>query len=104
MPGALSTVVSVVSGAVVDAVADAGHGGDDPGLTEALAQCGDGDADGVGERVGVLVPRAFQQLLGAHDAAVCGDEDLEHGELLAGERDVPAVAVDLAPERIQAKA
>src|SRR5262249_46982872 len=33
-----------------------------------------------------------------------GDEDVEHGELLAGERDVAAVAVDLAAERIQTQA
>src|SRR5262249_12879834 len=57
-----------------------------------------------GERVGVLVPRPFQQLLGADDAAFGGDENLEHCELLAGERDVAAVAVDLAAERIQAQA
>ena len=44
----------------VDAVADAGHGGDDPGFAEAFAQCRDGDAHGVGERVRVLIPRPFQ--------------------------------------------
>ena len=88
----------------VDAVADAGHGGDDPGLAEALAQARDRDAHGVRERVGVLVPRSRQQLLGADDTAFGGDEDLEHGELLPGQRDVAAVAVDLAAERIQPQA
>src|SRR5437660_11941914 len=85
----------------VDAVPDAGHGGDDCGFAEAFAQCRNRDAHGVGERVGVLVPGAFQQLLGADDAAFGGDENFEHGELLAGERDVAAVAVDLSAERIE---
>lgn len=43
----------------------------------------------------------MQQLLGADDPALGRDKDLEHGELLAGQRDVAAVAVDLAAERIQ---
>ena len=85
----------------VDAVPDAGHGGDDPGLAEALAQCRDRDAHGVGERVGVLVPRPLQQLLGADDTALGSDEHLEHRELLPGQRDVAAVAVDLAAERVE---
>ena len=88
----------------VDAVAGAGDRGDDRGFAEALAQRRDGDAHGVGERVGVLVPRPLEQLLGADDAAFGGDEDFEHGELLAGQRDVAAVAVDLAAERIQPQA
>ena len=85
----------------VDAVPGAGHGGDDRGFAEAFAQCRDRDAHGVGERVGVLVPRPRQELLGADDAAFGGDEDFEHRELLPGQRDVAAVAVDLAAERIQ---
>src|SRR3954470_1632016 len=89
-PGALSTLLSLAPGVRlrVDAVPGAGHGGDDPGLAEAFAQCRDRDAHGVGERVRVLIPRAFQELLGAHHAAFGSDEDLEHGELLAGQRDV----------------
>src|SRR5262249_27487837 len=59
------------------------------------------DAHGVRERVRVLVPRPFQQLFGADYTAFGSDEYLEHGELLPGERDVAAVAVDLAAERIQ---
>jgi transposase len=56
-PGALSTVFSLTPGVrlSVDAVAGAGHGGDDPGFAEPFAQCRDGDAHGVGERVGVKV-------------------------------------------------
>src|SRR6476646_2992005 len=85
----------------VDAVADAGHGGDDPGLAEPFAQSGDRDAHCVGERVRVLVPRLRQELFGADDTAFGSDEDFEHGELLPGQRDVAAVAVDLAAKRIQ---
>src|SRR2546421_2062395 len=84
-----------------DAVPDAGHGGDDPGLAESFAQGRDGDAHGVGEGVCVLVPRPFQEIFGADDAAFGSDQNFEHGELLAGERDVAAVAVDLAAERVQ---
>src|SRR5919197_788128 len=87
-----------------DAVPDAGDGGDDLWVAEPFAQCRDGDAHGVGERVRVLVPRPLQEFFGADHTAFGRDENLEHGELLAGERDVPAVAVDLAAERIQAQA
>src|SRR5207342_516314 len=81
--------------------AGARHGGDDPGFAEAFAQCGDGDARGVGERVCVLVPCPFQELFGTDDAAFGRDEDFEHRELLPGQRDVAAVTVDLSAERIQ---
>src|SRR5919197_5964158 len=85
----------------VDAVPDAGHGGDDPGFAEAFAQPRDRDAHRVGERVRVLIPCSRQEFLGADDTAFGGDEDFEHRELLPGERDVAVVAVDLAAERIQ---
>src|SRR4029078_7497005 len=96
-PGALSTLASLAPGfwSSVDAVADAGHGGDDPGFAEPFAQCRDRDAHGVGERVRVLIPRPFQQFLGGDDTAFGSDQDLEHGELFPGEPDVPAVAIDL---------
>src|SRR4051795_987673 len=102
-PGALSTLASISPGVWlrVDAVPDAGNGGDDPGFAEPFAQSRDGDAHGVGERVCVLVPRSRQELFGADDTAFCGDEHFEHCELLPGQRDVAAVAVDLAAERIQ---
>src|SRR5215472_14539202 len=87
-----------------DAVPGAGHGGDDPGFAEAFAQCRYCDAHGVGERVCVLIPRPFQEFFGADDTAFGGDEDVEHGELLPGERDVAAVPVDLPAERIQTQA
>src|SRR4029453_10403589 len=109
-PGALSTVSSLTPGVwlSVDAVADTGHGGDDPGFAEPFAQSRDRDAHGVGERVCVLIPRPFQELLGADDTAFGSDEDFEHCELLPGERDVAAslrsVAEDLAAERIQPQA
>ena len=38
---------------------------------------------------------------GADDTALGSDEDFEHGELLPGQRYVPAVPVYLAAERIQ---
>src|SRR3954467_15075855 len=101
-PGALSTVASVTCGvhSCVDAVPGAGHGGDDPGFAEAFAQRRDRDAHSVGERVCVLIPRSLQELFGADDTAVGSGEDIEDGELLPGQRDVAAVAVDLAAERI----
>src|SRR6266576_126051 len=87
----------------VDAVPGAGRGGDDRGFAEAFAQCRDCDAHGVGERVGVLIPRSLQEFFGADDTAFGGDEDVEHGELLAGERDVVTVPVDLAAEWVQSQ-
>src|SRR6476646_2716423 len=92
-PGRLGT--SSLAHRCVDPVADAGHRGDEPWFAESLAQGRDGDADGIGERVGVLVPSPLEQLFGADDAASGGDENLEHGELLPGERDVAPVAEDL---------
>jgi hypothetical protein len=88
----------------VDAVADPGDGRDDPGFAEALAQGRDRDADGVGERVGVLVPGPFQQVLRADDPALGGEEHLQHRELLAGERDVTSVAEHLPAERVEPQA
>src|SRR5688572_6811022 len=102
-PGRLST--SAVGeggvGAGVDPVADAGHRGDEPWLAQAFAQGGDGDADGVGEGVGVLVPGPLQELFGADDPALGGDEHFEDGELLPGERDVASVAEDLPAEGVE---
>src|SRR4051794_11838703 len=85
----------------VDAVADAGHRGDDPGFAEAFAQSRDRDAHGAGERVCVLIPCSLQELFGGDDPAFGSHEDFEHCELLPGQCDVAAVAVDLAAERIQ---
>src|SRR5262245_29061348 len=92
------------AGCDVDTVADAGHCGDDPGSAEPFAQGRDRDAHRVGERVCVLVPGSCQELFGTHDTAFGSDEDLQHGELFPGERDVTAVAIDLPPERIQTQA
>src|SRR5687768_12751366 len=85
----------------VDAVADTGDRGDQPGLAEPFAQCGYRDAHGVREGVGVLVPGSAEELFGTDDTAFGGHEDLEYGELLPGERDVASVAEDLPAERIQ---
>src|SRR4051794_15276181 len=105
MPGALSMRSSVRGGfrLGVDAVPDAGHGGDDPGFAEAFAQSRNRYAHGVGERVCVLVPRPFQQLFGADDTAFGSDENVEHRELLPRQWDVATIAVDLAAERIDAQ-
>src|SRR3954463_12227509 len=102
-PGALSTVSSLAPAAWLsaDAVPGARHGRDDRRFAEPFAQCRDRDAHGVGERVCILIPCSLQELFGADDAAFGGDENFEHGELLAGERDVAPVAVDLPAERIQ---
>ena len=88
----------------IDAVAHAGHRDDQPRLTEPFAQGRDRDAHGVGERVGVLIPCPFEELFGADDAAFRSDEDVEHRELFPGERDVSAVAIDLAAKRVQPQA
>src|SRR5262245_44633932 len=89
------------AGCGVDAVADTRHGGDDRGFAEAFAQCRDSDAYGVGERVGVRIPRPRLKRSGADNATFGGDEDFEHGELFSGEGYVAAVAGDLTAERIQ---
>src|SRR4051794_19403966 len=87
----------------MDAIADARNGGDDPGLAEAFAQSRDSDAHGVGERICVLVPRSREELFPADDAAFGIDENLEHCELLPGQRDVAVVAEDLTAERIESQ-
>ena len=46
------------------------------------AQIGDRDPDGVGERVGVLIPNVFQQPLGAVNLAWMEQEPAQQGELL----------------------
>jgi hypothetical protein len=72
IPGslAISVVPAVGRPAAVHPVAHSGHGHDDPRLPESLAERGDGDPDGVGEGVGVLVPGPLEQLLRADDAAL----------------------------------
>ena len=47
----------------VDPVPDAGYGRDDRRFAEAFAQCRDGDSHRVGERIRVLIPRPFQELV-----------------------------------------
>jgi hypothetical protein len=61
----------------------------------------DGDLDGLGERVGVLVPDPGQEILGAEDTGGCFEEGLEHGEFLDRDVDVAAVAGDGAAERVE---
>src|SRR5882757_10731866 len=92
------------AGRCVDAVSRARYRGDDPGFAEPFAQSRDRDARGVGERVCVLIPRSRQEFFGADETAFGGDEDFEHCELLSGQRNVAAVAVDLSAERIEPEA
>src|ERR1700684_579344 len=44
---------------------------------------------------------SLEELLGADDPTLGRDQHLEHGELLAGERDVLPVAEHLATERVE---
>jgi hypothetical protein len=65
---------------------NADHGLDQRRISELAPQPADGDGDRVAERVGVGVPHVFEQLLGADDPAIRGDEVLQDAELLAGQR------------------
>jgi hypothetical protein len=53
-----------------DPVPAADYGVDQRRLAELSAQPQDGYGDSVGERIGVLIPDLFEQLLGAHHSAV----------------------------------
>ena len=70
-PGALSPALAS------DLVPRAGEGLDDWRVAELLPQFHDGDADGVGEGVCVGVPYAFEEVFGADDAAVSGEEGVQ---------------------------
>src|SRR5215472_12949006 len=78
-PGALSLWLAS------DLVPGAGEGFDDGGVAEFLAQFHDGDADGVGEGVCVGVPDAFEEVFGADDVAVGGEEGVQDAEFLVGQ-------------------
>ena len=56
------------SGRFGDVVADSGGGVDDVGLAEFASESGDGDLDGVGEWVDVLVPGLLEETLCAKRA------------------------------------
>ena len=52
------------------------------GFSEFSSQSADGDVDGVGERVDVLVPDLGEEVLGAEDGVLGAHQGFEHGELL----------------------
>jgi len=65
-----------------DAVADAGGGGDNRRFAQLAAQPPDGDRDGVGERIGLLVPDLLEQGFGAQEGRARAQQRLEHPEFL----------------------
>ena len=84
-----------------EAVADTRRGGDDRGVAELAPQAADGHRDGVGERVGLLVPDLFEQVLGAEEGRRSRQERLEDRELLDRQLKLPPVAGDRAPQRVE---
>jgi glycopeptide antibiotics resistance protein len=107
-PGALSTSTAAArvgdgGGAGVDSIADTGHSRDQPGFAQSLTQGRDCDSHRVGERIGVLIPCSLEKFLGTDDSTLRGSEHLQHRELFAGERNVAAIPIDLAPERVHAQ-
>ena len=89
------------AGRAADAVAHARCGGDDRRVAEFAPQAADGHRDGVGERVGVLVPDLFEQVLGAEEGGAGAQERFEDGELLDRQVERLPVAGDRAPQRIE---
>jgi hypothetical protein len=59
-----------------DPVAGFGYGLDDLRVAELGAEAADSGPDRLAERVGCLVPDAFEDLLSGHDDAGCRQEDL----------------------------
>src|SRR5829696_5743559 len=85
------------SGAGLEAEADAAdrdHALAGLGGLELVAQATDGDVEGLGRAVPVLVPDLVHQGLAGHDLVVVGREDREHVELLGGQRDLALAEVD----------
>ena len=74
------------------------------GVAELAPQVHHRHADGVGERVDVLVPHALEQRLRAHDGAVGAQQHVQHAELLRAQRHRAPVARDLVARRVQAHA
>src|SRR5579864_1905860 len=86
---------------VCDPVADAGDGLDERGVAEFAAEPADGDLDGLGERVGVLVPGLGEEVFGAEGGGSRSEERLEHGEFLHRDVNLAAVAGYSAAERVE---
>lgn len=90
-----------LSRGVCDAVAGAGDGLDRRWGAEFAAEPADGDLDGLGERVNVLVPGPGEEVFGAEGGGGCFHQGLEHGEFLDRDVDLAAVAGDGAVERVE---
>ena len=84
-----------------DPVADARRDDDDRWVAELAPQAADGHRDGVGERVGVLVPGLFEQALGAEEGRRGADERFEDRELLDRKVQLPPIAGGRAPQRVK---
>src|SRR5690606_9346804 len=84
-----------------DPVPGAHQGLDDAGLPQLRAQSHHRDPNGGGERIRVLVPHPFQQLLGADHRATRGQQHLQHPELLAGQLDLPPRTTHRSAGRVE---
>jgi hypothetical protein len=80
------------AGIAGDVVTDARDGLDCRWVSELSPKSADRDLDDVGEGVGVFVPDLLEEALGAEDRVLGSHQRFEHGELSAGEIEVPSVA------------
>ena len=71
------------------------------GVAELGPEAGHCSPDRLAEGVGCLVPDAFEDLLGRHHDAGCGQENLQHGKLLGVERQGAASSGGDATRRIE---
>ena len=74
---------------------------DDVGLAEFASESGDGDLDGVGEWVDVLVPGLLEEPLGAERGGAGFEQGFEHRALFRGELDRLSVAGDGASRGVK---
>ncbi len=87
-----------------DAVANIGDRLDDGGLAELAAQPVDRDGDDVGERVGVLVPHLFEQVLGGQHGGLGAQQRLQDTELLDRQVKRPPIPDGGAPHGVEFQA
>src|SRR5687767_10371589 len=84
-----------------DPVAGLGYRLDERWIAELGPQPADRDLDGVGERIRLLVPDALKQLLGGHEPALRGQQQLEDTKLLVGEPKLHVTPPNLPLRRVQ---
>ena len=82
-------------------VSDSGRVLDDLRFSELASQSADRDADGVGERVGVLIPGLLEQSLCAERARAGPEQRFEDSELLGGEVKLSPISSGGAAERVE---